>query len=495
MAEMKAKRLFLTTLWAGCLDSSVLPLAAADFTVLTAGVPKSKSKLQARWLPQFTLRQAARAAGWDVVESVCASSNPGRAINDDFYQALKRRIRSDLAKYGPFDAAVLVTSGVTRTFKIDDVERDLLRLFQSARRRRGTIVGLFTNVHAHLDDRNLKLIDLFMCLKEYPHTDWADRAKDLMKLVVKMERGELDPVFHVARPRMLATVNTFEEPYAPILNHVRDLEASGKAASISIVHGNLGVNTPHNEIQVVVTTDRKQRGGLQLAKGIAGRILSCRNSITPFYFSSKAATGKVKKSRQRPVVVADYLDNPFGGASGDSTIMLRSLIDAKVSDLCSGPYFDPAVVKLARDAGIGALLPFRIGGKLSPTSGQPLDLPCRVKAIHDDVIQYQPYNGAKVAFPTGTCVHLQSGAIDIIVSDLRQQTFSPTLFTRFGIALKKKKCIVVKSKQEYVLQFGAISELMFTVMTTNPHSGDFRSGYRVYDYSKLRRPIWPLNKL
>lgn len=492
---MKPKRLFLATLWAGCLDFSVLPLAAADFTVLTGGVPRSRSKLQARWVPQYALRQAAQAAGWKVFESVCASSNPGRAINDDFYQGLKRRIKSDLLRHGPFDAAVVVTSGITRTFRIGDVEGDLLRLLQGARRRHGTTVGFFSNVHAHLDERNLKLIDLFMCLKEYPHTDWADCGRDLMKLIARVDRGELTPVFHVARPRMLATVNTFERPYAPILAHIRNLETRDEAASISILHGNMGVNSPYNEMRVIVTTDRHQAGGQRIADDIAGRIFRCRNSITPFYPSPRAMISKIKRSARRPFVVADYLDNPFGGAAGDSTVMLRKLLDAKVENLCSGPYFDPAVVQVARDAGVGSELPFRIGGKLSPMSGTPLDLTCRVKAIHENVVQYQPYNGVDVAFPTGTCVHLESGKVDIIISNQRQQTFTPELFTRFGIALKRKKCIIVKSKKEYELQFGAISDLMFTVMANNPRSGDFRSGCRIYDYSKLPRPLWPLDRL
>src|ERR1700730_4650080 len=131
-------KLFLATIWAGCVESSSLPLSKSDFKVLYAGVPKDKAELQARCIPQFALREAALSQDWQVVESLCASSNPGRAINDDFYRALKERIRDDLAKHGPFDAIALTTSGNTRTFAIDDVERDLLEMFQQDRTRGAT---------------------------------------------------------------------------------------------------------------------------------------------------------------------------------------------------------------------------------------------------------------------------------------------------------------------------------------------------------------------
>src|ERR1051326_3766942 len=177
--SIKPRRLFLATLWAGCIDASAVPLSAGEFEVLLQGVPTDIGKLHARWIPQVALREAARARGWEVIESVCASTNPGRAINDRFYAQLKERIRQDLDDRGPFDAAVLTTSGITKTFRIDDVEGNLLQIFQHARHEHGTTIGFFTNCHSHLYEENLRLLDLFMALKEYPHTDWADRARDL----------------------------------------------------------------------------------------------------------------------------------------------------------------------------------------------------------------------------------------------------------------------------------------------------------------------------
>jgi microcystin degradation protein MlrC len=487
-------KLFLATIWAGCVESSSLPLSKSDFKVLSAGVPNDKADLQARWIPQFALREAALSRGWQVVESLCASSNPGRAINDDFYRALKEQIRDDLAKHGPFDAIALTTSGNTCTFAIADVEGDLLNMFQQDRAR-GATVAFFSNMHSDLTDENLRLTDLFMCLKHWPHTDWADRAGELFRLIEKTRDGSLKPVLSIAKPGMVALIMTTEEPYRGLLRRIQALESAGTVESISVVHSNTGVNSPDNEVKVVVTTNGDREAGQRVAKEIASEIFKHRNEITPSTVSSSELIAMVKASDRAPFIVGDYLDNPFSGSPADSTILLEQLLDAGITNFCCGPIFDPAIVQLAQDAGIGATLPLRIGGKLSQYSGKPLDLVCRIAAVQHDVVQHMPYNGVDAAFPTGTCVHVVSGQVDLILSSLRQQTFSPDLFTRFGIDLKRKKCVVVKSTKEFEVQFKAVSDDLVPVNSRIPRSGDFRVGHAAYDYSMLRRPLWPLDNV
>jgi microcystin degradation protein MlrC len=216
---------------------------------------------------------------------------------------------------------------------------------------------------------------------------------------------------------------------------------------LRILHGHTGVNSPDNEVKVVVTTNNDAANGLRFANEFAEEIFHHRNSITPSTISSGELIDMIKATERAPFIVADLLDNPFGGSPADSTILLDQLLRAGIANLCCGPIFDPAMVQLAQNAGVGATLPLRIGGKLSRNSGNPLDLVCRVTGIQHDVIQYQPYNGVDAAFPTGTCVHVVADSTDLILSDRRQQTFSPDLFARFGIDLTQKKCVVVKIDQ------------------------------------------------
>src|SRR5687767_1130213 len=167
---------------------------------------------------------------------------------------------------------------------------------------------------------------------------------------------------------MIAIVNTFEQPYRDILDDVKALESKAPVASISILNGNFGVNTKHNELRVVVTTDNAPAVGQEVANDIARRIFAARHSFAPSYINPDDLIAEIKKSDGRPTILGDFLDNPFGGASGDSTIIVERLLKSGLSNICCGPLFDPMSVKLAIAAGEGARLPIRVGGKWSPQS-------------------------------------------------------------------------------------------------------------------------------
>ena len=77
----------------------------------------------------------------------------------------------------------------------------------------------------------------------------------------------------------------------------------------------------------------------------------------------------------RSVVIADSADNPGGGAPGDATHFLREVTDRGLQDVCVGPLYDPVALQVVFDAGEGAVLPRRFGGKLGPGSGLGAALP------------------------------------------------------------------------------------------------------------------------
>jgi microcystin degradation protein MlrC len=57
------------------------------------------------------------------------------------------------------------------------------------------------------------------------------------------------------------------------------------------------------------------------------------------------------------------------------------MIERGITDAALGPLWDPGAVRIAFEAGVGARLPMRLGGKVSPLSGDPLDALCTVKAL------------------------------------------------------------------------------------------------------------------
>ena len=87
-----------------------------------------------------------------------------------------------------------------------------------------------------------------------------------------------------------------------------------------------------------------------------------------------------------PVVLADTADNAGGGAPSDSTFVLQEVLRRGMKDVAMAVYWDPVLVDMCRDAGVGARMRVRLGGKRSQASGDAIDLDVTVRAIRADMV-------------------------------------------------------------------------------------------------------------
>ena len=106
----------------------------------------------------------------------------------------------------------------------------------------------------------------------------------------------------------------------------------------------------------------------------------------PPYVTLDTAMARVSSHNlPKPMVLADVSDNAGGGAASNSTFILRELLDKKIKDAAIAMFWDPGAVKLAFEVGEGAELDIRLGGKLGPQSGPPIDARAKVLKLEKDV--------------------------------------------------------------------------------------------------------------
>ncbi len=183
--------------------------------------------------------------------------------------------------------------------------------------------------------------------------------------------------------------------------------------------------------------------------------------------------------------MADPADNAGGGAPSDNTTILRRLIERNVSDAAVGPIWDPIAVRLCFDAGEGARFPLRFGGKIGPTSGTPIDAMVTVTALKRDC--WQSFGPTQV--PLGDCAAVTVGGVEVVLISNRTQALGLELFRNLGIEPTERKLVVVKSTNHFMAAFGPIAKKVIYVDADGPLSRD----YRRIPYTKVQRPIWPLD--
>ncbi|WP_352818893.1 MlrC C-terminal domain-containing protein [Mesorhizobium sp. M0207] len=108
---------------------------------------------------------------------------------------------------------------------------------------------------------------------------------------------------------------------------------------------------------------------------------------------------------------------PVGGAASDNTSILRCLIERKVESAALGPLWHPIAVRLCFQAGEGAKLPLRIGGKIGPDSSVPIDAAVSVTGLKRDCWQ----SSGPTRNPLGDCAAVRIGGVEVVLSSERTQ--------------------------------------------------------------------------
>jgi microcystin degradation protein MlrC len=143
-------------------------------------------------------------------------------------------------------------------------------------------------------------------------------------------------------------------------------------------------------------------------------------------------------------------------------------------------------VRLCFDAGLGATFPLRLGGKTGPASGQPIDATVEVIGLAADC--WQSFGPTKV--PLGDCAAIRIGGVEVVLITKRTQALGLELFTNLGIDPRSRRLVVVKSTNHFMGAYGPIAKKVIYVESGGPLTRD----YRKIPYTRVDRPIWPLDE-
>jgi microcystin degradation protein MlrC len=235
---------------------------------------------------------------------------------------------------------------------------------------------------------------------------------------------------------------------------------------------------------VLVYTDDDAPRAAAVARELADTIIGW-GDIGPPQPKTAEAVAQAIAAPGGPWILADRWDNPGGGVAGDSTFLIRELLKHPDVPAAAGALWDPVAASFCVAAGPGATMPLRFGGKAAATGGDPVDATVTVRATTDDL--RIPFMESVVSLGPAACVTI--GLLDVVLVTGRAQTFSPPAFTSLGVDLSAKKVVVVKSSNHFHAAFAPIAAGVIYVDCGGPYPPDPRR----IPYTKLRRPIWPLD--
>ena len=440
----------------------------------------------------WVTREAAAQRGYAFVSGSCFHASPSGLVARSAYESMRDEIVNQVTAAGSLDAVILDLHGAMMADGYKDCEADLLGLIRQVVGPK-VVIGILLDLHCHLTVARCLLADVVVLYKEYPHTDFIARAQELLNLVLRTVRAEIQPIASVWDCRFIANLPTTQEPMRSFVDRLQQLEGQENILSVSVAHSWCAGDAPECGARVLVVTDNAKSAGDTLARCLGEELAKLHPQVTPHLLEPDVAidTGLqmfTQATTKKPVTIADTTDNPGGGAPGDNTDFLRLLIERRATNCAVGPIWDPLAVNMAFDAGVGAKITLRIGGKTCWASGEPVDAQVEVVACVSDA--HQSFAGTSI--PLGKSVGLRTieGVYLALVSN-RGQGFGIDLFSNLGIDPLCQRLLVVKSNQHFYAAFAPVSEAILYATGRGLMATDVRQ----HPWRHVKRPIWPLDAL
>ncbi|WP_374383077.1 M81 family metallopeptidase [Dongia sp.] len=435
--------------------------------------------------------------GWEIVHVLSASAQPAGNVTRDAFDRLGGAI-VEAAKDGKFDGILLGLHGAMVTEFDEDGEGVLLE------RLRAVVgpdipIGITLDLHANVTPKMCRLANIIVSYKTYPHIDMRDRAVQAGEIMEKAMRGEVVPKTLRAHRPMLDEANGGRTDIGPMIERLEKCVAYEKEPGVLAVSINAGFGNA--DIQdvgptVLVTYDAKQGNDAKhqaFAEAISDDIWEKRFDVLNYYMpvEEAAAIAKAYTRTGGPIIVADYADNPGGGGYGDSTNLLKAMLDAGITDAAFGPMVDNETALQLHKQKVGDKVKVRLGGKTDARfGGEPLELTATLKHVSDGTYTGDGpmIGGLRLSF--GPSAVIEVGGIEILVVTEPAQMLDLQQFKAFGIDPAAKSVVGLKSMQHFRAAFEPIAGKVIVC-----DSGALCTTY--YDrlpYQNVPRPIYPLDR-
>ncbi|MGE3384861.1 MAG: M81 family metallopeptidase [Pyrinomonadaceae bacterium] len=349
------------------------------------------------------------------------------------------------------------------------------------------------DLHANISDRMVQLADAIVGYDTYPHVDQVERGFEAAELLVRTVRGEIAPTMAIEKPPFVIVPNmqlTHTKPMKQIIALAHDAEREDGVLSVTVAGGFAYSDVPEIGPSVVVVTDNDPAAAASYARRVAEQFTRSKEAFTPQLPDVSIAVARAIESTKHPVILADVGDNIGAGTPGDSTFILKELLE---QDAVSAVVIiaDPESVAASIDAGIGETVSLSIGGKTDEFHGEPVEFMGRVKLISDGIFVNCGHMRDGITEDMGRTALVDSGRIKVVLTENKMPPWNLEQLRSVGISPENEKIIALKSAVAFRAAYGPIAGEIIEVNTPGLSSVDLSQ----FEFTNIRRPIFPLDKV
>ncbi len=431
---------------------------------------------------------AAQPGNVDLRPIVRAWGSAGGTITAATLDFLMERFVAGLKQALPLDGVFLSLHGAAAAEQTDDVEGFVLSAVREVVGDDIPVVVALDH-HANITQRMIRHADVLVGHETQPHDPPATGRK-AARILFRMLREEIHPVVAWRKIPMITPQDQFLTSAGPMkqwFDLARRLEQRSGVLDISPYPMQPWLDAAEGGWSVVVHTDGDPELARLLAKEMANEAWSLREQ---FWIHERVAPAEaVRRAAEAEsglVILSDTGDSVYGGAPGDNTCLLRALLDQQVSHMALVPMIDAEALRAATEAGVGAQLTVRLGGKIDQAFCTPITVTGEVTAVSRGFTIDLHDRGVCDLRQTAL---LKIGAVHIALLDHRSFAVNhPVLYSHLGIDMADARIVVVKTASNFQF-FSRWRKELIRVDTP----GTTQSDLAAFRWTRIPRPIYPLD--
>ena len=425
--------------------------------------------------------------------AIAANATPSAPAADTVLDRCAEAIGQAMAR--GCDALLLDLHGGMVTEGHADAEGELLKRLRAI--APDIPIAVAFDFHANVSQSTIDHATVITGYRTYPHVDMYETGRRAGRTLLRTLRGEVDPVILWHSLPILSHLNRqtpSRQPMKDIMDQAIIAEAAGTVLNASVFGCFPLADIPYVGLHGVIVADRRSvDAGQDLLKGLMGLAWERRADFVFEGEPMEVSIARAMTLEDGPIALVDHGDVAGSGGSTDVMAVLAEVLRQGLTDICAGPFWDPAAVARMFEAGVGARLTLALGGKTDfpaiDVSGRPLEVGGTVQRLTDGKFTVTAPMKTGTTVSLGRTAVLDTGSAEILVCEDRHEPFDLGCFTHAGIDPARKRHILLKSRQHFRAGFEPI--LKHVIMVAGP--GITSSDYGQFPWRNVRRPIYPLD--
>ena len=445
-------------------------------------------------IPAAGAIDALRAQGHQLVATAWGAASPSAHVTTDAFERIVAGLIAQLKKQLPVDGVYLDLHGAMVTEAHDDGEGEILRRVREVVGPRVPVAASL-DLHCNFTRAMFERCDALVAYRTYPHVDMADtgaRAAGLLDAMIRAGQPLKKHWRALDYLTGLPSQCSFIDPCKTIYEDI------GRDNDVTLSFTPGFPMADFSECGMAVFgygVDEKKT--LAAVDRLHGQVADAEKD---FALELHLPDDAVARARSRgepgaPVVLADTQDNPGAGGNGDTTGLLKSLIQQKAQDAVLGLLIDGEAARKAHEVGLGFTSIFKLGGRSRIPGDTPLEGEFTVEQLGDGKFTCTGPMFKGFRMQLGNMALLRSKAapgVRVVLASRKCQAGDQEMFRHLGVEPRRSRILALKSSVHFRADFEPISKEILVVKSPGPALADPTE----FTWTRLRkglrlRPLGP----